>query len=105
MSEEAVGLPARVHVGDVGIDLIGRRVTVRDRRVELSPVDLSLLYVLATRRGEVVSRETILRMVWGEDNHSNIIERHIASLRALICPDPAHPRYIQTVVGQGYRFR
>lgn len=106
MRKGAAALPARVRAGDIGVDLIARRVTVRDRLVDLAPIDLSLLYVLAARRGEVLARETIRRLVWGEDDsHSNIIERHIASLRAKICPDPAHPHYIQTIAGQGYRLR
>ncbi len=106
MRKQAAALPAQVRVGDIGIDLIARRVTVRDRPVELAPIDRSVLYVLAARRGEVLSRETIRRLVWGaEDSHSNIIERHIASLRAKICPDPAHPHYIQTIAGRGYRLR
>lgn len=65
-----------------------------------------LLYLLASRNGRVVTREEILDAVWGTDfvAESNIVDRHIRSLRIKLQNDYRHPRFITTVPGRGYRF-
>jgi DNA-binding winged helix-turn-helix (wHTH) protein len=56
--------------------------------------------------GQVVSRDDILDAVWGTDfiAESNIVDRHIRSLRIKLQDDYRHPRFIATVAGRGYRF-
>ena len=62
--------------------------------------------LLASRGGRVVTREEILDAIWGTDfmAESNIVDRHIRSLRIKLQNDYRHPRFIATVPGQGYRF-
>ena len=69
-------------------------------------IEQNLLYVLASRAGQVVTREEILDGVWGTDfvAESNIIDRHIRSLRIKLQNDYRHPRFIATVPGKGYQF-
>jgi DNA-binding response OmpR family regulator len=65
-----------------------------------------LLYVLASRAGRTVTRVEILDVIWGTDfgAESNIVDRHIRSLRIKLEDDRLRPRFIATVPGQGYRF-
>ena len=64
------------------------------------------MYLLASRGGRVVTREEILDAIWGTDfmAESNIVDRHIRSLRIKLPNDYRHPRFIATVPGLGYRF-
>ncbi len=74
--------------------------------IHLSGIEQSLLYLLASRGGHVVTRDEILDAIWGTDfvAESNIVDRHIRSLRIKLQNDYRHPRFIATVPGQGYRF-
>ncbi len=74
--------------------------------VHLSGIEQSLLYLLASRSGRVVTREQILDAIWGTDfvAESNIVDRHVRSLRIKLQNDYRHPRFIATVPGEGYRF-
>jgi len=74
--------------------------------IHLSGIEQSLLYLLASRAGRVVSRDEILDAVWGTDfvAEGNIVDRHIRSLRIKLQNDYRHPRFIATVPGQGYGF-
>jgi hypothetical protein len=62
--------------------------------------------VVDSRGGRVVTREEILDAVWGTDfvAESNIVDRHIRSLRIKLPNDYRRPRFIATVPGKGYRF-
>jgi DNA-binding response OmpR family regulator len=74
--------------------------------VHLSGIEQSLLYLLASRGGRVVTRDEILDAIWGTDfvAESNIVDRHIRTLRIKLQDDHRHPRFIATVPGRGYRF-
>lgn len=95
-----------VRVGDIEIDLVGRDVRRRGEGVHLTALEQALLYLLASNAGVVVSRDRILDAVWGADflGESNIIDRHVRSLRAKLQNDYRKPKYIETVAGSGYRF-
>lgn len=97
-------LKAQLTVRDIQIDLVARRVSVGGRRLDLSPVDRSLLYVLAANAGEPVSREQLLERVWGDGIADNsIVDQHVRVLRAQLRDDARRPKYIETVFGVGYR--
>ena len=83
-----------------------REVRAGTSIVHLSGIEQSLLYLLASRSGRVVTRDEILDGVWGTDfvAESNVVDRHIRSLRIKLQNDYRHPRFIATVPGQGYRF-
>jgi DNA-binding winged helix-turn-helix (wHTH) protein len=95
-----------IRLGEIEIDIVNRQVRAGDSVVHLSGIEQSLLYLLASRGGRVVSREEILDTIWGVDfvAESNIVDRHIRSLRIRLQDDYRHPRFIATVPGEGYRF-
>ena len=96
----------RLLSGDLALDLITRRVTLRGQRLTMSPKEFSLLAELMRNEGAVLSRDLLLTRVWGYDYAGNTrtVDVHIRWLREKIEADPSHPRYIQTVRGVGYRF-
>jgi len=88
------------------IDTRERRVACDDGDISLTHTEFDLLAYLATNAGKVLSRDRILRSVWGYEHpiETRVIDVHIRNLRRKIEPDPAHPRYILAVPGIGYRF-
>jgi DNA-binding response OmpR family regulator len=95
-----------IRLGEIEIDIVKREVRSGTSVIHLSGIEQSLLYALASRGGRVVTREEILDGVWGTDfvAESNIVDRHIRSLRIKLQNDYRRPRFIETVPGQGYRF-
>jgi DNA-binding response OmpR family regulator len=95
-----------IRLGEMEVDIVNRQVRAGQSVVHLSGIEQSLLYLLASRGGRVVTREEILDAIWGTDfvAESNIVDRHVRSLRIKLQNDYRHPRFIATVAGQGYRF-
>jgi DNA-binding response OmpR family regulator len=75
--------------------------------IELSPREVSILELLQSRAGEVVSRDALLDQCWGIDYmpESRTLDQHIAKLRKRIERDVEDPQIIETIRGAGYRFR
>jgi DNA-binding response OmpR family regulator len=92
-------------IGDIRINLRTGSVTRRNRHLELSPHEFELLRYLIAHRGEVVSREQLLRDVWGYSQLSvtRTVDNYIFRLRNHVEPRPHDPRFIVTVHGSGYR--
>ena len=92
-----------IRLGEIEIDIVNREVRAGDSVVHLTGIEQSLLYLLASRGGRVVTREEILDAIWGTDfvAESNIVDRHVRSLRIKLQNDYRHPRFIATVPGQG----
>ena len=102
----AVG-PETLSVGNLEIDLIGRRMTKDGEPVDLPPKEFELLARFAASPGQVHSRADLLRDVWGSSpdwQDPGTITVHIRRLRRKIEDDPANPRHLVTVYGVGYRF-
>jgi len=95
-----------IKLGEIEIDIVNRQVRAGDSVIHLSGIEQSLLYLLASRAGQVVTRDEILDAIWGTDfvAESNIVDRHVRSLRIKLQNDYRHPRFVATVPGQGYRF-
>lgn len=95
---------AMLRVGDIEIDLIGRKVHVDGEPVRLLHMEFRLLSFLARNAGEVVSRRIIFEQVWGYyfDPGANLINVHIGRLRKKL-DRPGKPSTIVTVKGEGYR--
>jgi DNA-binding response OmpR family regulator len=95
-----------IRFGELEIDLLHRQGRVGNRDLHLTPLELSLLYLLVANAGRVLTRDEILDHVWGGDYAagSNVVDRQIRNLRAKLRDDWRHPRYIATVPGEGYRF-
>jgi len=74
-------------------------------RVALAPREFGLLVALLGAGGAAMSRQDLLRGVWGHksDVATRTIDTHIGELRRKLEPDPAHPHYILTVRKFGYR--
>lgn len=91
--------------GDVTVKLRQRLVFRRGKRVALSAREFELLRYLLAHRNEVVSREQLLRDVWGYHQLSvtRTVDNYIAKLRTQLEPKPHEPRYIVTVHGSGYQ--
>lgn len=90
-----------VRSGDVTVDLVTHRAFVSGAEVQLSARELALLGTLAQHPNQVLSREQLLRIVWGIDFDpgSNVVDVHVAALRRKI-----GSTRIDTVRGTGYRF-
>ena len=99
--------PTRLSFGDVEVDVTGRQVTKAGELIELRPKEFDLLVQLASSPGEVMSRQDLLRDVWGssaEWQDPGTVTVHVRRLRRAIEVDPAKPDHIVTVYGIGYRF-
>jgi two-component system, OmpR family, KDP operon response regulator KdpE len=99
------GNPAQVVTGELKIDLLGRRVWAHDRELHLSIKPYEVLRVLAQASGRTLAHRDIILAVWGHHQTQAIkhLRQTIVQLRRLIEPDAAHPRYILTETGIGYR--
>lgn len=95
-----------IEAGELKIDIEMRKVTVGDRKVDLSPKEFELLVLLASNIGKSYNRSRLLNLVWGYDfeGYEHTVNSHINRLRAKIEPDMAHPTYILTTWGVGYKF-
>ncbi len=98
-------LPAPVVLDDLVIDLGRREVRRAGAEVRLTPTEFHLLAVLASVPGKVWRQSELLQRVWGPQyrREINYLRTYIRRLRRKIEPEPAHPRYIQTVSRIGYR--
>lgn len=89
------------------LDLEAQRVTSQGKVIEVSPLEFRLLQYLMQNMGLVVSKEDLLKYVWGYEDIAgdmNLIEVAVRRLRRKLELDPSQPRYIKTVWGTGYRF-
>jgi DNA-binding response OmpR family regulator len=95
----------KVTFGDVTVNVRQRLVTRKGRHVPLSAREFELLRYLVAHRNEVVSREQLLRDVWGYHQLSvtRTVDNYVAKLRNQLEPRPHEPRYIVTVHGSGYQ--
>lgn len=102
----ALGPGAEMVSGDLRLDVIGRRVSVGVRQIQLAPREFDLLAMLMRNPGAVLSRDLLLSGVWGDDfvGDGRTVDVHIRWLRQKIEADPSSPQRITTVRGVGYRF-
>ena len=100
LARESIVLP------DLHIDPLGRVVHVRKKKVELTNKEFDLLWALASKPNRVVSRLQLLNHVWHSafPGDENTVTVHIHRLRGKLERDPAHPMYIKTARGRGYKF-
>ncbi len=87
------------------LDKNTRECTLNERRLGLTPTEFSILWMLASNRGRVVSSEELFQAVWGEKyytNSNNTVMVHIRHLREKMHDSAERPKYIKTVWGVGY---
>lgn len=98
--------PAVLQIGDLEIDPSKRSATLEGRSIDLTAKEFDLLLHFANNPGRVYTRSQLLDKVWGygHDGYEHTVNSHINRLRAKIEKDSAHPAYILTVWGVGYKF-
>jgi two-component system OmpR family response regulator len=98
-------LPPVLRIGPLIMDRATHTVTVSGRPANLTPTEFGILETLMTNPGRVFRRDELLETVQGVafEAYERTVDAHIKNLRRKIEPDPAHPRYILTVRGIGYR--
>ena len=94
-----------LQLGEVTIDFAAQKAVRGTEELALSSREFAMLRLLFERAGEVVTREEFLDRVWGVTAFptTRTVDKHIVSLRQKIEPDPAHPQWIHTIHGTGYR--
>jgi DNA-binding response OmpR family regulator len=94
-------------VGDLQMNLDKHEITVEGKPIELTPKEFQILKHFLESPNRVFTRQEMLNCVWGEGYalEEHALDVHIHSLRHKMEPDPAHPSYIVTVRGVGYKLR
>ena len=92
--------------GAVEIDLRAHRASCAGAPVELSGTEFELLRYFICHQGQALSREQLLKEVWGYNAYSNTrtVDTHMLHLRQKLEPDPEKPQFFLTVHGVGYKF-
>ena len=95
-----------IEIDGIVIDQEKRKVVKCSQRVDLTPKEFDLLYLLAKHPGRSYSRERLLSLIWGYEfnGYEHTVNSHINRLRAKIEDDLNNPKYILTTWGVGYRF-
>ena len=98
--------PGSVVVGDVALDPDEHVVTVGGEPLALPLKEFELLHLLLANAGRVLTRETLIDRVWGNDyvGDTKTLDVHIKRLRGKIETDPAQPLRIVTIRGLGYKY-
>ncbi len=98
-------LPDALHFGDVRIDFLKFEAHKEDIAVSLSRKEYGVLQLLASRLGEVVTRDELLDQVWGADHFpsTRTVDNHVSMIRGKLEDTPSDPQHIQTVHGVGYK--
>jgi DNA-binding response OmpR family regulator len=106
-SHRELETPEKVVLGDVVVDLVRQTAHRAGRQLHLTTREYSILRLLAQARGEPVTRERFLDVVWGYTAFptTRTVDTHIAALRAKIEEDPEKPKWLITVHGVGYRLQ
>ncbi len=89
------------------IDSYSRKFYKDDVELELTPTEYQIIKIFMTSPGKAMTRDEILRLVWGDDflGDSKIVDVNIRRLRSKIETNPAKPKYIETDWGTGYRWK
>jgi two-component system KDP operon response regulator KdpE len=92
--------------GPLSVDFARRRVQLNGQEVALTPTEYSLLKAFITYRGKILTRQQLLKEVWGTYAYGRTHSLHVyvAQLRQKIEPVPGRPSFILTIPGVGYRF-
>ena len=99
-------LPDDLHFGGMDIDFRSYEARRNGEPVDMTRKEFAILRFLASRAGEVVTRDDLLNEVWGYESYpsSRTVDNHVAGLRAKLERDSSQPEHIKTVHGVGYKF-
>jgi DNA-binding response OmpR family regulator len=106
VADGARSLPDQLHFGGVEIDFPRYEARRDGKIVEMTRKEFAIVRLLASRAGEVISRDELLNEVWGIESYpsSRTVDNHVAGVRAKLERDPSQPEHIKTVHGVGYKF-
>lgn len=95
-----------IKISDFTINTVGRKVTIKDKNVNLTGKEFDLFYVLISNPGKVFRREELLELVWGYAYYGDLrtVDVHIRRIREKIEKDSSDHKYIMTKWGVGYYF-
>jgi DNA-binding response OmpR family regulator len=95
-----------VRAGNLETDMLQRSARTGPSELHLTSLEQGLLCLLASNAGRPLTRREILDTLWGVDHiaESNVVDRHVRSLRGKLRDDWHRPQFIVTVPGRGYRF-
>jgi DNA-binding response OmpR family regulator len=98
--------PHEPSFGAVDLDFTHFTAEKNGRSLSLTSTEFSLLHLLISQKGKVLTREELLNKVWGYEffPQSRAVDNHILRLRQKLEDDPNHPRHILTIHGLGYKF-
>lgn len=99
-------LPPLTKIGEISLDFNKHTVFLKEKPIELSVKEFELLGLFFRNPGRAFSRSDLLNLVWGNhfEGYEHTVNTTINRLRNKIEQDPAHPLYLKTVWGVGYRF-
>jgi two-component system, OmpR family, KDP operon response regulator KdpE len=100
------GTLANFRAGPLQVDFASRHVQLNGQDVQLTPTEYDLLKVFIAHRGKILTRQMLLKEIWGPGTHARTHSLHVyvAQLRRKIEQNPEDPRFILTIPGVGYRF-
>jgi two-component system KDP operon response regulator KdpE len=98
--------PSVLRFDGLEIDLSRQLVTLNEERIHLTPTEYRLLETVATNPGKLMTHRLLLQEVWGPGygTESNYLRLYVRQLRQKLGDDPAHPKWITTEPGLGYRW-
>lgn len=102
-----LGLDSQIiQIQDFTINTLGRKVSIKDRNINLTGKEFDLFYALISNPGKVFKREELLELVWGYAYYGDLrtVDVHIRRIREKIEKDSSDTRYIMTKWGVGYYF-
>ena len=91
-----------IEKGDIKLDCDSRRLFINDNEINLTAREFELLEILIKNENKVYSRESLLKIVWGEDYPGDDV--HVRRLREKIEANPSEPKYVHTKWGVGYYY-
>jgi TolB-like protein/Flp pilus assembly protein TadD len=97
-----------IQLGQFVLDVGRYELTRAGKAVHVERIPMDLLILLVRENGRLVSREEIIERLWGKNVYfdtDNSINTAIRKIRRALAEDPEKPRYIETVLGKGYRFK
>ena len=106
-TEERVKDITRYSFGDIELDFEKYEAKKGGKRLDLTTLEIHMLKFFIQNKGKVISRDSFLDRIWGEDNVSvsfRTVDSHIANIRKKIEDDPANPKHILSIRSVGYKF-
>lgn len=95
-----------IEKGDIKLDCDSRRLFINDNEINLTAREFELLEILIKNENKVYSRESLLKIVWGEYYPGDVrtVDVHVRRLREKIEANPSEPKYVHTKWGVGYYY-